>query len=129
LTKLSLALNYRESIGGEEAICKYTHDIAVKGGALVAELLGTQVMENSTKTLTVNMVNVELPAFTTSKSDGEIAAFFLNKSIYEYHTMLPIYKNNSKWWVRLCGQIYVDLDDFQKAGEAVLAIVKEIDEK
>lgn len=86
-------------------------------------------MENSTKTLTVNMVNVELPAFTTSKSDGEIAAFFLNKSIYEYHTMLPIYKNNSKWWVRLCGQIYVDLDDFQKAGEAVLAIIKEIDEK
>ncbi|KAG2206950.1 hypothetical protein INT47_008419 [Mucor saturninus] len=126
---IDAALNYRESIGGEEAICKYTHDIAVKGGALVAKLLGTQVMENSTKTLTANMVNIELPAFKTSKTDPEIMAFFLNKSIYEKHTMLSIYKNNSKWWVRLCGQIYVDLDDFQKAGEAVLAIIKEIDEQ
>lgn len=123
------ALNYRESIGGEEAICKYTHDIAVQGGELVAKLFGTQVMENSTKTLTANMVNIELPVFTTSKSDAEIAAFFLDKSIYEHHTMLSVYKNNGKWWVRLCGQIYVDLNDFQKAGEAVLAIIKQINEQ
>lgn len=121
------AMDYRASIGGEEAIRKYTHDVAVKGGALVAEMLGTQVMENSTKTLTVSMVNVEVPAFKTSKSDAEVAAFFLNKSVYKYHTMFPIYKNNGKWWIRLCGQIYVDLDDFKKAGESILNIVKDIE--
>lgn len=120
-------MDYRDSIGGEEAICKYTHDIAVRGGALVAEMLGTQVMENSTKTLTANMVNVEVPAFKTSKSDAEVGAFFLDKSIYKYHTMFPIYKNNGKWWIRLCGQIYIDLDDFKKAGESILNIIKDIE--
>lgn len=86
-------------------------------------------MENSTKTLTVNMVNVELPAFKSSKSNAEISAYFLKQSIYKYNTMLPIYRNNNKWWVRLCGQIYVDLDDFKKAGEAILNIAKDISDE
>lgn len=126
---VSAALDYRKSIGGEEAIRAYTHDIAVKGGQVVADILGTQVMENSTKTLTANMVNVELPPFKSSKTDGEIAALYLHKLIYEHNTMAAVYKNNNKWWVRLCGQIYVDLDDFKKTGEALLAITKELDEK
>jgi hypothetical protein len=121
-------LEYRKSIGGEEAIRAYTHDIAVKGGQVVADIFGTQVMENSTKTLTANMVNVELPAFKTSKTDAEIASFYLEKLIFEHNTMASVYKNNYKWWVRLCGQIYVDLDDFKTAGEALLAITKEVDE-
>ncbi|KAI8636830.1 pyridoxal phosphate-dependent transferase [Parasitella parasitica] len=49
------ALKYRESLGGEQAINDYCHGLAVKGGALVADILGTRVLENSTKTLTANM--------------------------------------------------------------------------
>lgn len=123
------AIQYRESIGGEEAIRKYSHDLAVKGGALVAEMLGTRVMENSTKTLTESMVNVELPAIKSSKTDAEIANFYLQKLIYDYNTMASVYKNNNIWWVRLCGQVYVDLDDFKAAGEALLAISKQINQE
>lgn len=86
-------------------------------------------MENSTGTLTANMVNVELPSFISSKSDGEIAAFYLRKSLYEYNTILHVYKTNKKWWVRLSGQVYLELDDFQKAGEAVLAITRELNKE
>ncbi|CAO3610736.1 unnamed protein product [Mucor hiemalis] len=123
------ALQYRESIGGEAAIREYCHEIAVKGGQLVAEMFGTQILENSTGTLTANMVNVELPPFISSKSDGEIAAFYVRKSLYEYNTILHVYKTNKRWWVRLSGQVYLELDDFQKAGEAVLAITRELNKE
>lgn len=123
------AIQYRESIGGEEAIREYCHDLAVRGGALVAEILGTRVMENSTKTLTANMVNIELPVINSSKTDAEIADFYLKKLIYDYNTMASVYKNNNTWWVRLCGQVYVDLYDFKIAGEALLAISKQINQE
>lgn len=91
-------------------------------------MLGTQVMENSTKTLTANMVNIELPIKNTTKTDQEITSFFMKKSIYEYNTTLAVYKHNSKWWVRLCSQIYVDLDDFKATGEIILKMIKELEQ-
>ncbi|KAI8982537.1 pyridoxal phosphate-dependent transferase [Pilobolus umbonatus] len=126
---VSAAINYRKSIGGEEAIQKYIHDLAVKGGELVAKILNTRVMENSTKTLTLGMVNVELPIPPTSKSDSEISNHFMQRSLYGYNTMFVTYKHNNVWWVRLCGQIYLDLDDFEKSAYSLLAIIKELEEK
>lgn len=119
-------MDYRESIGGEEVIRAYTHDIAIRGGELVAKRFGTQIMENSTRTLTASMVNIELPPFTTTKTTKEVMDFFLNKSIYEYNTTLSVYKNNNKWWVRLSGQIYLDLDDFEKVADVILSIIKQL---
>lgn len=123
------ALKYRESLGGEEAIREYTHNIAVEGGALVAKMLGTQVLENSAKTLTTSMVSIELPPFNTSLTDNEINSFIMKKLIYEHQTMAASYKNNGKWYTRLCGQVYVDLDDFEHAGKALLVILKELNEQ
>ncbi|KAL7310471.1 hypothetical protein PS15m_009967 [Mucor circinelloides] len=123
------ALKYRESLGGEEAIREYTHKIAVQGGALVAKMLGTQVLENSAKTLTASMVSIELPPFNTTLKDSEIGPFIMKKLIYEYNTMAPTYKNNGKWYTRLCGQVYVDLDDFEHAGKALLAILGELNKQ
>ncbi|KAI8970339.1 pyridoxal phosphate-dependent transferase [Mycotypha africana] len=121
------ALKYRESIGGEEKIRQYTHDIAVKGGQLVAEMLGTRVMENSTKTLTASMVNVELPHFETSKiQNGQVAPYIIKKLVYEHNMTALIYENNGKYWIRLSGQIYVDLNDFKAVGEALLSIIQEL---
>lgn len=124
------ALKYRESLGGEQVINDYIHDLAVKGGALVADILGTRVMENSTKTLTANMVNIEVPIkSTTTKSDAEIVKIYLHKLIYEHNTMASVYKNRDTWWVRLCGQIYLDLDDFEIVGKALLAITNEVNKE
>ena len=101
----------------------------MEGGQLVADILGTQVMENSTKTLTTNMVTVELPPFKTSKSDAEVANFYLDKAIYEYNTMFPAFKASGKWWVRLSGAVYLDLDDFKQVGEILLAITASLDKE
>ncbi|KAI8641624.1 pyridoxal phosphate-dependent transferase [Parasitella parasitica] len=123
------ALKYRASLGGEETIREYTHNIAVEGGAFVAKMLGTQVLENSTNTLTASMVNVELPPFTTTLPDSEVGAFIMKKLIYEHHTMAATYKNNGKWYTRFCGQVYIDLDDFEHAGKALLVILEELNKQ
>lgn len=101
----------------------------MEGGQLVADMLKTQVMENSTRTLTANMVNIELPPFTSKKPENQIPAYYNRKSLYEHNTILHVYKTNSKWWVRLSGQIYLDLSDFKKAGEAILSITRELDQE
>lgn len=51
------AIDFREAIGGEEKIRDYCHSLAIKGGATMARVLNTRVMENDEKELTANMVS------------------------------------------------------------------------
>lgn len=44
-------------MGGEEKINAYCHDLALKGGQLMAKILGTRVMDPAGE-LTLNMVSV-----------------------------------------------------------------------
>lgn len=52
---LFVALRFREWLGGEHKINEYCHDLAVKGGRRLAEILGTQVLDPD-GSLTLNMV-------------------------------------------------------------------------
>lgn len=52
----SQALKFREWLGGEEKINEYCHDLAIKGGQRLAELLGTDLMD-PTGEQTLNMVS------------------------------------------------------------------------
>ncbi|KAI8071803.1 pyridoxal phosphate-dependent transferase [Gongronella butleri] len=121
-----LALKYRESLGGEEVIMAHNHDLAVRGGALVAKILNTKVLENDEGTLTAAMVNVELPITNTTTPDAELASIFMKKVIYDHHVMAPAYKLCGKWYVRLCAQVYVTLDDFETTGHALAKVCEEI---
>lgn len=44
---IDAALDFRLYCGGEERIRKYCHELAIQGGAVVAEILGTEVMRNT----------------------------------------------------------------------------------
>ena len=61
-TTTHLALEFREWMGGEEKINAYCHDLAIKGGKRLAEVLGTRVMDPEGD-LTLNMVR--LPIFSS----------------------------------------------------------------
>ena len=51
------ALQFRNWLGGEAKINAYCHDMAVKGGKRLAEILGTRVMDPEGD-LTLNMVRL-----------------------------------------------------------------------
>ena len=54
------ALAFRRWLGGEAAINAYCHDLAMKGGKRLAQLLGTKVMDE-TGELTLSMVRYLSP--------------------------------------------------------------------
>lgn len=53
------ALDFREWIGGEQKINTYCHDLALRGGGRLLEILGTQLLDESGE-FTLNMVRIAL---------------------------------------------------------------------
>ncbi|KAI9020957.1 pyridoxal phosphate-dependent transferase [Phycomyces nitens] len=116
------ALEYRASLGGEEAIMSYCNNLAKQGGELTARVLGTCVMENAKGSLTAAMVNVKLPLHNPRLEATEIPNYFIDKLIYEHKCMGAVYRHNGDWWVRLSAQVYNELDEFEVIGKALLKV-------
>ncbi|KAI8063646.1 pyridoxal phosphate-dependent transferase [Gilbertella persicaria] len=114
---INAALAFRESIGGEEAIMAYCHDLAVRGGHLVADILGTDLFYSPG----LAMVNVRLP-LTTDLPEHEVIQLFIDKLLYDHHCMAPVYQHNHTWYARLSAQVYNDLDDFKRVAKALQTV-------
>ena len=55
------ALDFRQWLGGEEKINGYCRDLAIRGGKRLAEVLGTEEMDQTpNRELTLNMVRSHL---------------------------------------------------------------------
>ncbi|CEP10938.1 hypothetical protein [Parasitella parasitica] len=126
---IEAAVDFRQSLGGEDAIMKYCHDLAVKGGASAANILSTKVMENTDRSLTVAMVNVEIPLRNVNLSDAEVISIFIDKLLYEHSCMAPVYKHNNIWYTRLSAQVYTDEADFETVAKAILTVCNELETK
>lgn len=106
---------------------KYNHELAVKGGKVASEILGTEVMENAEKTLTTAMVNVRIPLKNPNITDDEVVQAFIDKLLYEHDCMAPVYKHNNLWYTRFSAQVYNDLSDFKYVAKAILSVCKELE--
>jgi hercynylcysteine S-oxide lyase len=131
----------REACGGEDAIRKYCRELVLKGSMKVAEMLGTEIMDNETRTITqCCMVNVRLPLqISRSQETGteqgeyvvkpgygiEATAWMLDALMNEYKTYIAIYYFQEQWWARMSGQVYLDMADFEWAGR----VLKELCER
>lgn len=136
------AIEWREqALGGEEKIRRYLWTLAKEGGKKAASILGTEVMENSTGTLTnCSLVNVGLPLLVgaegagasgagTEKESGEpviphseawVAWEWLTKVLVdEYKTFIPTYVVQGRFIARLSAQVYLDVEDFEWAGNTL----------
>lgn len=128
------ALNFRQEVcGGEQSIWEYCHKLAAEGGALVAGMLGTQVMDNTQGTLSQEnaMVNIELPLPINKvelgmKGPGHVVQWG-QKTSMEYQTFIPFFWHADAWWVRLSAQVYLELSDFGKAGSVLQRICRRIE--
>lgn len=94
----------------------------------MANILGTEVMENEEKTLTVQMVNVRLP-LEAHAGDGYYLDRFIDEGVYKYKCFVPPYKHHGVWYARLSAQVYVDESDFEKTGHALKAICEQLEKE
>ncbi|KAF2654894.1 PLP-dependent transferase [Lophiostoma macrostomum CBS 122681] len=121
------AVKWRESIGGEKAIMSYCENLAKDAGKAAAEILGTEIMDNSTETMTkCPMSNTRLPlsyeeisalAVARGMEKEKVAitvVYWISQVLVDkYDTFMAILFHGGSWWVRWSGQIYLELADFE----------------
>jgi hypothetical protein len=111
------------------------------GSKKIAEMLGTEIMDNEEGTLTqCCMVNVRLPLKVSHPEkhktapgeyavkpgyDVEATDWMLDTLMNEFKTFIAIYYFQDAWWARMSGQIYLDMEDFEWAGR----VLKELCER
>ena len=124
------ALRFRRASGGEVEIMQYNTQLAQNGGAIMARILGTKILENAEGTLTkgCSMVNVLLPLnlHELEGSPSIIIDWISRSLIQKYRTFVPVFEHARVLWVRVSGQIYLCENDFVFLGKALRAICTEL---
>ncbi len=148
---ITTALRFRRDVcGGEAAIYEYIRQLAKEGGDRVASILQTEVLEEpalvcgaGSQMRDCGLATVRLPlAIATDASatsaKGSYAPLltqeevgpavrYLTKSLADtYKTWLPIIDYRGWIWVRLCAQIYLEISDFEYAGNALKVLCERI---
>ena len=130
---IETALKFRqEACGGENKIMKYIETVSDEAGQRMAAIFGTEVMENEEQTLNRSAFsNVRLP-LEVGSSSGQIAEEDKSKVMFwmaarlleDYDTFVALYFHAESFWVRISGQIYLELDDFSRGSEAIQELCK-----
>lgn len=152
------ALKFRETIcGGEASIRQYCQHVSRVGGKRMAQILGTEIMDNKTRSLTqCCFANVRLPLTLSGQSPnsahsldafegqvGEDAVFeqhgvvtaeevpvvvkwLMDRAQKEFDTHIPAKIHAGAIWVRLSGQIYLEVEDYEWAGRVLKALCERV---
>ncbi|CAK7200249.1 hypothetical protein SEUCBS139899_002940 [Sporothrix eucalyptigena] len=134
------AVQFRNEVcGGEEAIRKYCFDLVRSGSDRVAEILGTDVMDNPRSNIRACALNnVRLPfKVTTDANDADPEAVPLDQfetmlgwlttyAAEKYDTYFRITYYEGHPWVRFSAQVYNDAEEFEWAGKVLLDLVDQI---
>nr|OQO28463.1 hypothetical protein B0A51_05542 [Rachicladosporium sp. CCFEE 5018] len=113
---------------GEAAVMGYMLDLARKGGATVAEKLGTEVMENEAGelgncTFAVVRLPIDVGEFAAGyapKLSAKICAWVQKTMTFDHETAVVVFFYNGKCWVQLSAQVYLTLEDFEIAGDLLV---------
>ncbi|KAI0467678.1 pyridoxal phosphate-dependent transferase [Xylaria cf. heliscus] len=121
------AIDWRKRVlGGEIKIREYTHTLAQEGGRAVAHILGTEVLDNKSQTMSrCAITNVALPI------DVELASistqdWMMRAMVKEYKTFIALIIHAGRLWARLSAQVYLDMEDFEWAGHVLLQLCQRV---
>ncbi|PVH70568.1 PLP-dependent transferase [Cadophora sp. DSE1049] len=121
-----------EECGGQREYMEYCQTLARQGGAIVAKLLGTEVMDNKEGTLSKCFFsNVRLPLHAeifTSAERSQVSQWITNKLVFDHHTFLAVFFHADSWWVRLSAQVYLESDDFRWVGQILDQLCRKIND-
>ena len=119
---IEAALAFRAGVapGGDAAVISYLHALAVRGGALLADAWGTEMLPAAQ---TGAMVNVRVPCERATTADGCGGKVDLSTRLFrKYNFYAPFWGlADQGTWVRLSAQIFLDESDFQMIADAVKA--------
>ncbi|KAK7055594.1 Aminotran-5 domain-containing protein [Favolaschia claudopus] len=126
---ISAALDFREWLGGEKAINAYCHDMAMRGGAHLASIFGTRVLDE-TGEFTCNMVNVQIPLPPSIEPSDAIDDLFQQKMLRPTNRKIKVsasvFHHNGAWWARCSAQIWTELSDFEVLGSVLREVCNEV---
>jgi selenocysteine lyase/cysteine desulfurase len=140
------SIRWREEVlGGEERIREALVALAREGGQKAAEILGTEVLDNASRSMTrCAMVNVALPLAVQPEEGKELAGelaslpsfpesdisavtnWILQTLMDEHKTFVAVYVYNGRWWARLSAQVYLEVDDFEWAGRVLKGVCERV---
>lgn len=119
-----------EKCGGQREYIDYCQTLACEGGAIVAKVLGTEVMDNKEETLSKCFFsNVRLPLDAKLFTFGEknrVTQWITERLVFDHDTFLAVYFYADAWWVRLSAQVYLELDDFSWAAQVLDQLCKQV---
>lgn len=140
------ALKFRKTIcGGEESIRNYCQDLVRAGGARLAEMLGTEVLENTSHSLhKCCFTNVRLPlrigpSLTFDENGAEeraavsmdeaphVAQWIVDQTVKEFETFIPTKVYAGAFWARISGQIYLEIEHFEWAGRILQTLCERVE--
>lgn len=147
-----VALKFFEVVcGGQNKAMEYCARLAAEGGAEVATLLDTEMMDDKEGSLTQRspMVNIRLPLRPppelategTSKLGDEhpvvridqrgsycVSQWMEGKTSEEFDTFIMVFWHGDAWWTRLSAQVYLDLNDFRFAADCLLHLCRRVEQ-
>ncbi|KAG0214765.1 hypothetical protein BGX28_001400 [Mortierella sp. GBA30] len=118
------ALDFRKQYG-EEAIMHYMHDLAVKGGKVVADILGTNVLTPHDQQVG-SMVNVRLPIKNINHPKIATPDYLIKHLLDKYNLFSPSYKHGGYFWTRISAQIYLEIEDFVHLANVWKEVIEEL---
>ncbi|KAH8888356.1 aminotransferase family protein [Thozetella sp. PMI_491] len=124
----------RDVWGGEETIREYCQSLAQKAAFRAAEILGTEVLSDKRgNVMHCCLSNVRLPI---EFGDGAIPVqdgpavrqWFIDRYFDEYNTYIQTMWDapRGQMWVRLSGQVYLTLEDFEWGANVLLELCKRL---
>ena len=136
------AVEWRKAIGGEKVITEYCTKLAQDAGQMWAKELGTEVLDNETKTLSqccMSMVRLpidveevmqtaEKAGLGKDKVGGAVTTWLHTTLSGEYGTFLQTLFYGGVWWARLSGQVYLELSDFERVTPSLKALCERVNE-
>ncbi|KAJ6109607.1 L-cysteine desulfhydrase-like protein lolT1 [Penicillium sp. IBT 16267x] len=147
------ALKFRREVcGGEEAIMTYSRELVNKAADMLADALGTEVLQEKnlkpgekSKMRDCCMVTLRLPigyvkgddetnlpgAWGTilAKDWNRVSMHLQKRLMADYKTFVPIFPYGTWLWVRVCGQVYLDMSDFEWFKDVLCTLCEEVARK
>jgi selenocysteine lyase/cysteine desulfurase len=123
IISMKRALEFRQWIGGDDAIYAYNRNLARSAKIYLMSLWDVPAM--APESLEEFMINIALPLTDVATAKG-LHAYLL--SDHNMYAVIAFDTGSSFFYTRLSAQIYLEMSDFVRLGDAVLKYITNVED-